>query len=39
MLNLFEQVSRLPLCPMKPENRGELEKAMSALGLLQPQEV
>jgi len=37
MMGLIEEVYRLPLCPMKPENRAKLEKAMSALGLLQPQ--
>jgi len=39
MMGLIEEVYRLPLCPMKPENRAKLEKAMSALGLLQPQKV
>lgn len=39
MMGMIEEVYRLPLCPMKPENRAKLEKALSALGLLQPQKV
>ncbi len=39
MMGLIEEVYRLPLVPMKPENRAKLEKAMAALGLLQPQKV
>jgi 4-hydroxy-tetrahydrodipicolinate synthase len=39
MMGMIEEVYRLPLCPMKPENRAKLEKAMSALGLLHPQKV
>jgi 4-hydroxy-tetrahydrodipicolinate synthase len=39
MMGLIEEVYRLPLVPIKPENRAKLEKAMAALGLLQPQKV
>jgi 4-hydroxy-tetrahydrodipicolinate synthase len=34
MMGLIEEVYRLPLVPMKPENRTKLEKAMAAQGLL-----
>jgi 4-hydroxy-tetrahydrodipicolinate synthase len=34
MMGMIEEVYRLPLVPMKPENRAKLEKAMAALGLL-----
>jgi 4-hydroxy-tetrahydrodipicolinate synthase len=37
MMGMIEEVYRLPLVPMKPENRAKLEKVMAALGLLQPQ--
>jgi dihydrodipicolinate synthase/N-acetylneuraminate lyase len=36
---LIEEVYRLPLCPMKPESRANLEKALAAQGLLQVQKV
>ena len=39
MMGMIEEVYRLPMCPMKPENRLRLEKAMAALGLLQVQKV
>jgi 4-hydroxy-tetrahydrodipicolinate synthase len=39
MMGLIEEVYRLPLVPMKPENRAKLEKVMAALGLLQAQKV
>ena len=39
MMGMIEEVYRLPMCPMKPENRLRLEKAMAALGLLQAQQV
>jgi len=39
MMGLIEEVYRLPLVPMKPENRAKLEKAMAAHGLLQAQKV
>ncbi|MFB3921287.1 MAG: 4-hydroxy-tetrahydrodipicolinate synthase [Terriglobia bacterium] len=39
MMGMIEEVYRLPLVPMKPENRARLEKVMSALGLLQAQRV
>jgi 4-hydroxy-tetrahydrodipicolinate synthase len=34
MMGMVEEVYRLPLVPMKPENRAKLEKAMAAQGLL-----
>ena len=37
MTGLIKEVYRLPMVPMKPENRAKLEKAMAAIGLLQPQ--
>lgn len=39
MMGLIEEIYRLPLVPMKPENRPKLEKALVAQGLLQPQKV
>jgi 4-hydroxy-tetrahydrodipicolinate synthase len=39
MMGLIEEVYRLPLVPMKPDNRANLEKALAALGLLQAQKV
>lgn len=39
MMGLIEEVYRLPMVPMKPENRAKLEKALVAQGLLQPQKV
>jgi 4-hydroxy-tetrahydrodipicolinate synthase len=39
MMGLIEEVYRLPLVPMKPENRAKLEKAVAAQGLLHPQKV
>jgi 4-hydroxy-tetrahydrodipicolinate synthase len=39
MMGMIEEVYRLPLVPMKPENRAKLEKALAALGLLQAQKV
>jgi len=35
MMGMIEEVYRLPLVPMKPENRAKLEKVMAALGLLE----
>jgi 4-hydroxy-tetrahydrodipicolinate synthase len=35
MMGMIEEVYRLPLVPMKPENRTKLEKAMAAQGLLE----
>jgi hypothetical protein len=32
----IEEVYRLPLVPMKPENRAKLEKIVTDVGLLQP---
>ena len=34
MMGLIEERYRLPLVPMKPENRARLEKVLDALGLL-----
>jgi dihydrodipicolinate synthase/N-acetylneuraminate lyase len=34
MMGMIEEVYRLPLVPMKPENRAKLEKVMAALGLV-----
>ena len=39
MMGMIEEVYRLPLVPMKPENRAKLEKALAAQGLLQAQSV
>jgi 4-hydroxy-tetrahydrodipicolinate synthase len=39
MMGMIEEVYRLPLVPMKPENRAKLEKALVAQGLLQAQRV
>ena len=39
MMGLIEEVYRLPLVPMRPENRAKLEKVMAALGLLETQKV
>jgi len=34
MMGLIEEVYRLPIVPMKPENRAKLQKVMAAQGLL-----
>jgi len=39
MMCMIEEGYRLPMCPMKPENRAKLEKALAAQGLLQTQKV
>lgn len=39
MMGMIQEVYRLPMCPMKPENRAKLEKELLAQGLLQPQKV
>ena len=39
MMGLIEEVYRLPMVPMKPENRAKLEKALAAQGLLEAQKV
>ena len=39
MMGVIEEVYRLPLVPMKPENRAKLEKVLAAQGLLQAQRV
>ena len=35
-MSMIEEVYRLPMVPMKPENRAKLEKVLAAQGLLQP---
>jgi 4-hydroxy-tetrahydrodipicolinate synthase len=37
MMGMIEEVYRLPIVPLKPENRAKLEKVLAAQGLLQPQ--
>ncbi|HEV2493208.1 MAG TPA: 4-hydroxy-tetrahydrodipicolinate synthase [Terriglobia bacterium] len=37
MMGMIEEVYRLPMVPMKPENRAKLEKTLTAQGLLQAQ--
>ena len=37
MMGMIEEVYRLPLVPMKPENRAKLEKVLAVQGLLQAQ--
>ena len=37
MMGMIEEVYRLPMVPLKPENRAKLEKALTAQGLLQAQ--
>ena len=39
LMGMIEEVYRLPLVPMRPENRAKLEKVMAALGLLETQKV
>ncbi len=39
MMGMIEEVYRLPMVAMKPENRAKLEKVLIAQGLLQPQKV
>jgi len=39
MMGMIEEVYRLPMCPMKTENRAKLEKVLAAQGLLQAQKV
>jgi 4-hydroxy-tetrahydrodipicolinate synthase len=39
MMGMIEEIYRLPLVPMKPENRQKLEKVLAAQGLLQAQKV
>ena len=36
MMGRIEEVYRLPLVPMKPENRAKLEKIVAQAGLLVP---
>jgi 4-hydroxy-tetrahydrodipicolinate synthase len=37
MMGMIGEVYRLPMVPMKPENRAKLEKALAVQGLLPPQ--
>lgn len=39
MLGRMEEVYRLPMLPMRPENRAKLEKVVTEIGLLQPHSV
>jgi 4-hydroxy-tetrahydrodipicolinate synthase len=39
MMGMIEEVYRLPLVPMRAENRAKLEKVLAGQGLLQPQKV
>jgi 4-hydroxy-tetrahydrodipicolinate synthase len=39
MMGRIEEVYRLPIVPMRPENRMKLEKVVSEVGLLQPHSV
>ena len=39
MMGRIEEVYRLPLVPMRPEHRKQLEKVVSEVGLLQPHSV
>jgi 4-hydroxy-tetrahydrodipicolinate synthase len=39
MMGMIQEVYRLPMVPMKPENRAKLEKVLSEQGLLQAQKV
>ncbi len=39
MMGKIKEVYRLPMCPMKPENRSKLEKVLAEQGLLQTQKV
>jgi 4-hydroxy-tetrahydrodipicolinate synthase len=39
MMGMIQEVYRLPMVPIKPENRAKLEKVLAAQGLLQPQSV
>ncbi len=34
MMGMIEEIYRLPLVPLKPENRAKLEKVLAAQGLL-----
>ncbi len=39
MMGRIEEVYRLPMLPMRPENRTKLEKVVTEVGLLQPHSV
>jgi 4-hydroxy-tetrahydrodipicolinate synthase len=39
LMGKIEEIYRLPMVPMNPENRAKLEKALAAEGLLQAQKV
>ena len=38
MMGLLEEVYRLPLVPMRPDNRAKLEKLLHTMGLLSRQD-
>lgn len=39
MMGMIEEIYRLPMVPMRPDNRAKLEKVLAAQGLLQVQKV
>ena len=39
MMGMIQEIYRLPMVPMKQENRAKLEKVLTEQGLLQPQKV
>jgi 4-hydroxy-tetrahydrodipicolinate synthase len=39
MMGMIEEIYRLPMVPMRPDNRAKFEKVLLAQGLLQPQKV
>jgi 4-hydroxy-tetrahydrodipicolinate synthase len=39
MMGRIEEIYRLPMLPMRPENRAKLEKVVTEVGLLQPHSV
>jgi 4-hydroxy-tetrahydrodipicolinate synthase len=39
MMGMIEEVYRLPMVPMNPENRAKLEKVLAAQGLLEQRKV
>jgi 4-hydroxy-tetrahydrodipicolinate synthase len=39
MMGRIEEIYRLPIVPMRPENRAKLEKVVTEVGLLQPHSV
>lgn len=39
MMGLIQEIYRLPMVPMRPDNRAKLERVLADQGLLQPQKV